>query len=175
MVRDEPTDTGRLRALSVAASKAAKPLRMNILVVEDNSVNQEVARGMLQHLGCVVTIAGDGASGVKAFETSQFDAVLMDCHMPALDGYAATRRIREFEAQQRRARTPIIALTANALSDDAEKCLAAGMDSYLSKPYTLKQLRSVLDPRQNAIEAPESVLDGPALDAIRQLEEQGAG
>jgi signal transduction histidine kinase/CheY-like chemotaxis protein len=166
MVRDEPTDTEKLRALSLDRPKVTRLLKKSVLVVEDNLVNQEVACGMLQHLGCEVTIAGDGLAGATAFETSRFDAVLMDCHMPVLDGYAATRRIRAWEALQQRVRTPIIALTANALADDAEKCLAAGMDSYLSKPFTLAQLQSVL-------ESPLLAAAGHAVDPLREQRNTG--
>jgi two-component system, sensor histidine kinase and response regulator len=117
---------------------------MRVLVVEDNPVNQEVARGMLEHLGCLVTLAVDGEQGVRAATSARFDAVLMDCHMPVLDGYMAARQIREWEAQHGVSRCIIIALTANALQGDRQKCLDAGMDDHLSKPFSAEQLKGML-------------------------------
>jgi CheY-like chemotaxis protein/HPt (histidine-containing phosphotransfer) domain-containing protein len=116
-----------------------------VLLVEDNAVNQEVARGMATSLGATVVSAWTGQAGFDALKAQRFDVVLMDCHMPELDGYEATRRIREWEARHQCARTPILALTANALQGDAQKCLAAGMDAYLSKPFTLDELQAALN------------------------------
>ena len=116
-----------------------------VLLVEDNPVNQEVARDMLAGLGAKVVSAWNGQAGLEAMQAQSFDAVLMDCHMPELDGYEATRRFRDWEARQQRARTAILALTANALQGDEQKCLAAGMDAYLSKPFSIDQLRNALD------------------------------
>ncbi len=106
---------------------------INILVVEDNAVNQEVALGMLNKIGFQAEVADNGQEGLDALTNGNFDLVLMDCQMPVLDGYAATAAIRKFEGDSRH--TPIIALTANAMTGDAEKCLASGMDDYLSKPF----------------------------------------
>jgi signal transduction histidine kinase/DNA-binding response OmpR family regulator len=106
---------------------------INILVVEDNAVNQEVALGMLSKIGFNADVADNGQEGLNALEAGTFDLVLMDCQMPVLDGYAATGEIRKREGASKH--TPIIALTANAMTGDAEKCLAAGMDDYLSKPF----------------------------------------
>jgi len=106
-----------------------------ILVVEDNAVNQEVALGMLEQIGYTAEVADNGRDGLERIAARDFDLVLMDCQMPVLDGYAATRELRETEAREGRARLPVIALTANAMTGDAEKCLAAGMDDYLSKPF----------------------------------------
>ncbi len=110
---------------------------IRILVIEDNAVNQEVALGMLEKIGFCADVADNGQEGLDLIETGHFDLVLMDCQMPVLDGYAATRELRQREQgmEETRPRMPVIALTANAMTGDAEKCLSAGMDDYLSKPF----------------------------------------
>jgi CheY-like chemotaxis protein/HPt (histidine-containing phosphotransfer) domain-containing protein len=123
-----------------------------VLLVEDNPANQDVVLAMLAKLGVEVEVASNGVEAVSAVERAEFAAVLMDCQMPVLDGYEATRRIRAGERERateggtgcRQQRVPIIALTANALRGDREVCLAAGMDDYLSKPFTFAQLRDKL-------------------------------
>jgi len=116
-----------------------------VLVVEDHPVNQILARTALQRLGCVVDIAGGGQAGIDAATTKAYDLVLMDCQMPDVDGYEATRQIRHWEKQQSLpARIPIVALTAYAMQGDREKCEAAGMDDYLTKPFTGHSLLEVL-------------------------------
>jgi CheY-like chemotaxis protein len=122
--------------LAGLASAAGK----TVLLVEDNAVNAFISAASLESMGVNSIHASDGTEAVELFRTRSFDAVLMDCEMPVMDGFAATRLIREFEDQSRRPRTPIIALTANALSGDREQCLARGMDDYLSKPIELGQL-----------------------------------
>ena len=109
--------------------------QLNVLVVEDNAVNQEVALGMLAKIGFNAEVADNGQEGLNILEAQHFDLVLMDCQMPVLDGYEATKAIRERENESSQPRMPIIALTANAMIGDADKCLAAGMDDYLSKPF----------------------------------------
>ena len=117
--------------------------RARILVAEDNAVNQEVATGILETLGCSVVTAPNGRAAFRRFSEEKFDLVLMDCEMPVMDGIEATRRIREIEAMIQglpdgegdQRRTPIIALTAHALNDVRDKCLAAGMDDFLVKPF----------------------------------------
>ncbi|MBX2884091.1 MAG: response regulator [Granulosicoccus sp.] len=113
--------------------KAEVYSKLNILVVEDNVVNQEVALGMLEMLGFQVNVADNGQEGIDELQSNSYDLVLMDCQMPVLDGYAATAQIRQFDNELKS--IPIIALTANAMTGDAEKCLNAGMDDYLSKPF----------------------------------------
>lgn len=108
---------------------------LKVLVIEDNAVNQEVAIGMLEKIGFQAEVSDNGQEGIDRLAAEHFDLVLMDCQMPVLDGYAATRALRERESQNGDNRLPIIALTANAMTGDAEKCLAAGMDDYLSKPF----------------------------------------
>ncbi len=112
----------------------------SVLLVEDNAVNAFISAAQLESLGVHVVHATDGAEAVDLCRRQSFDAVLMDCEMPILDGFAATRIIREHERDCRLARVPIIALTANALTGDRENCLAQGMDDYLSKPIDLRQL-----------------------------------
>ncbi|MEY5008997.1 MAG: hypothetical protein RLZZ253_136 [Verrucomicrobiota bacterium] len=105
-----------------------------VLVAEDNVVSQQVARGQLERLGFSVALAANGQEALDKLRSERFVAVLMDCQMPLMDGFAATTRWREFEKQNGLARTPILALTANALSEDERACRAAGMDDFLTKP-----------------------------------------
>jgi signal transduction histidine kinase/DNA-binding response OmpR family regulator len=123
--------------------------RARILLTEDNPVNQEVAISMLQLLGCDVTIAQNGREAVQASEHESYDLILMDCQMPEMDGFEATRLIREREStidypQSTGVHIPIIALTANAMEKDRQQCLDAGMDDYLSKPFSQERLIAVL-------------------------------
>jgi signal transduction histidine kinase/CheY-like chemotaxis protein len=111
-----------------------------VLLVEDNAVNAFISAASLESMGVASVHASDGNQAVDLFRHRRFDAVLMDCEMPVMDGFAATRLIREFEASSGRSRTPVIALTANALSGDREHCLRHGMDDYLSKPIELNEL-----------------------------------
>jgi signal transduction histidine kinase/CheY-like chemotaxis protein len=115
-----------------------------VLLVEDNAVNAFISSASLESMGVASVHASDGNQAVDLYRRRPFDAVLMDCEMPVMDGFAATRLIREFEAQSGKARTPIIALTANALTGDREHCLAHGMDDYLSKPIELHQLATLV-------------------------------
>jgi len=115
-----------------------------ILLAEDNLVNQEVAMAMLQRMGICAKIASNGLVATQLIEDESFDLVLMDCHMPIMDGFEATQTIRAREMSLALPKLPIIALTANAIMGDRENCLAKGMDDYLSKPFTLEQLHKVL-------------------------------
>ncbi len=126
-----------------------------ILVAEDNPVNRLVAVTMLEGLGCEVHIAADGLEAIASLESRRYDLILMDCQMPRMDGYEATRKIRDLEREnglpstsaspnQPPRRIPIVALTAHALEGEREKCLASGMDDYLSKPFSIEQLATVL-------------------------------
>ena len=133
-------------APSIKTSQQALPkFRGNkILLVEDNPVNQRVAQRILQNLAAEVTIANNGAEALERIADANFDAVLMDCQMPVMDGFTATRRIRELELSSGAKRLPIIALTANVMSEDREKCLAAGMDAHLGKPIEPAQVIEAL-------------------------------
>ena len=133
-------DTG-IRAVPAAAARAFVP---KILLVEDNPVNREVAVGMLETLGCVAHAAENGRLALEAINNHAFDAVLMDCNMPVMDGLAATAELRRREQNAGGARLPIIALTANAMEGDRERYLAAGMDDFLSKPFSQQQLAALL-------------------------------
>ncbi|NUZ05523.1 response regulator [Schlegelella sp. ID0723] len=115
-----------------------------VLLVEDNHVNAYIAMAILQNLGLSVTHALDGQRGLDLFRDDRFDLVLMDCEMPILDGYQATLRLRQIEAEQKRPRTPVVALTAHALTGDRDLCLAHGMDDYVSKPVLHDPLAEVL-------------------------------
>ncbi len=127
-----------------AAPPAARTSAPRILLVEDNPVNREVAVAMLENLGCVIDTAENGRLAVEAVNAGTYDAVLMDCQMPTMDGLTATGEIRLREQTSAAQRLPIIALTANAMEGDRERCLAAGMDDFLSKPFTQQQLATLL-------------------------------
>jgi CheY-like chemotaxis protein len=151
-----------------------------VLLVEDNPVNQEVALAMLHEIGVEAVSAWSGEEALEKLAAGRYEVVLMDCQMPKLDGYATTSRFREWEKEQQRPRTPIVALTANALTGDAEKCFAAGMDRYLSKPFSSDQLYQVLEscvgdgePSDPAAKVADAVLDRQALGRIRALHRPG--
>ncbi|AXQ49116.1 response regulator [Pseudomonas vlassakiae] len=116
--------------------------RARILLVEDNPVNQLVAKGMLAKLGCRVEVATQGAEALERLEREDFDLVLMDCNMPVMDGYEASRRIRQ---SGRWPQLPIVALTANAMPEERERCRAAGMSDYLAKPFRREELLALID------------------------------
>jgi len=121
---------------------AASISRGRVLLVEDNPVNQLVAKGMLGKLGCDVVVAAHGAEALDQLEFNDFDLVLMDCNMPVMDGYEASRQIRQ---SGRWPQLPIVALTANAMSEERERCRAAGMSDYLAKPFRREELAALLD------------------------------
>jgi two-component system sensor histidine kinase/response regulator len=128
---------------SVGTTELGK-LGLRVLLVEDSPVNCQVAVGMLESLDCKVETANDGGIGVEQALSWNFDLVLMDCQMPLMDGFEATRRIREAERSAGRGAMPIVALTANALQGDRERCLAAGMTDFISKPFTMRKLHDVM-------------------------------
>jgi CheY-like chemotaxis protein/HPt (histidine-containing phosphotransfer) domain-containing protein len=134
-------------------SSPAPPAGPRILVVEDNAVNREVAAGMLENLGYGSESATNGLLALEAIAESTYAAVLMDCQMPVMDGLTATQEIRRREAGSG-GRLPIIALTANAMAANRERCLAAGMDDFLTKPFTQVQLAAVLGRWAPAAQSP---------------------
>jgi signal transduction histidine kinase/DNA-binding response OmpR family regulator len=125
-----------------AEEREAAPLGLSVLLAEDNLVNQRLALRILEKLGCRCEVAGDGHEALRLWAAGRHDVVLMDCQMPGLDGLQVTREIRSRESGERR--TPIVALTANAMAGDRELCLAAGMDDFVSKPFRSDTLRETL-------------------------------
>jgi CheY-like chemotaxis protein len=131
------------------------------LLVEDNAVNAFISAALLESMGIVSVHVKDGSEAVGAYRKRRFDAVFMDCEMPIMDGFAATGLIRKFEVETRARRTPIIALTANALTGDREHCLRQGMDDYLSKPIEQRHLIALVAKWLGAEAASaDAVLDG---------------
>jgi signal transduction histidine kinase len=138
-----PTDAPALDERSMPG--ALSDVVLSVLVVEDNPVNQLYAKSQVEQLGHQVTLAADGREALDALASGQFDVVLMDCHMPGMDGYEATRRLRDLEAQRPgRPRVTVIALTASAMAEDRRRCAEAGMDGFLSKPFNRRQLVEAL-------------------------------
>lgn len=132
---------------NVSRQKADSKLKVNnvqVMLVEDNPVNQQVAILMLEKYGCHVTPAGNGVEAVKLFKQQKFDLIFMDCQMPVMDGFEATKSIREQEAQKNLGRTTIVAFTANAMKGDDEECKAAGMDDYVAKPVKPADIERIL-------------------------------
>ncbi|WP_309649000.1 response regulator [Nocardioides sp.] len=159
------------RARSPRRTRSTPPLGVSVLVVEDNAVNQLVATGLLESLGCRVEVAGNGVEAVDRLAGDHgFDVVLMDCRMPLLDGYDATRAIR---AREDDVRVPIIAMTASALEGERERCLAAGMDDFLTKPVDPPQLARAIFRWVPAARSSTSVAESdtsPVLDPVLDLE-----
>jgi signal transduction histidine kinase/CheY-like chemotaxis protein len=151
---------------------AGQALPSRILVVEDNIVNQRLARRSIEKLGCHVDIANNGGEAVAALRRRAYPLVLMDCQMPVMDGFEATRRIRRLEPP--RCRTPIIAMTASAMSGDRERCLEAGMNDYITKPVKFDELKAILQhwssPESNraSLDSAEQVGDLPSFRSSSQ-------
>ena len=141
-----------------------KPLR--VLLVEDNCVNEKVATARLRKLGCEVETARNGVEAVRAWERARFDVIFMDCQMPEMDGFEATRKIRALENERSVPATLIVAMTANAMRGDRENCLRAGMNEYLSKPVGVAQLESLLEKHFSNPRNPDnSVTPAPSAEA----------
>jgi two-component system, sensor histidine kinase and response regulator len=180
----QPQEAVAAPAVREAAKTAPGGIRGNILLVEDNLINQQVALGILQIQGYGVTVVSNGREALDAYAEGAFDLVLMDCHMPEMDGFEATKEIRERERSSERKRVPIVALTANAMAQDREDCLNAGMDDHLSKPFNTLTLQKMLDrwmpqaasmqsqAAEPAAQAPAKaaeVLDRPVLDQLGKV------
>jgi two-component system sensor histidine kinase/response regulator len=200
VARGQPDHEAHTGAMAREQSGHGLNHGIRVLVAEDNAVNRKVARGMLESLNCRVDTAKNGREAVALSSREHYDLVLMDCQMPEMDGFEATRLIRERETANPSPvganRTPIVALTAHVMKEHQERCLASGMDDYLSKPFERKQLRSILDrwvnPSDDVTQSttvPESategtkapseapsevkdVLDKRALETIRALESE---
>ena len=174
------------------AENRRNQLDIHILVVEDNETNQEVVKSMLKKLGCRVSIASNGREAVDAVSENSYNLIFMDCQMPVMDGYQATADIRRLEDKKEGENyTPIIALTANALEGDREKCLTAGMDDYLSKPFKQDEIRKKIEkwstaasnlfPEDEAVPSVQrsekkeasSPIDRTVLDTLRELQIDG--
>ena len=147
LIQEQPHIAAAPASDETVATDPSSAEARHILLVEDTPVNREVATGMLQVLGYEVYAVDNGRLAVDVVSQRSFDLILMDCQMPEMDGFTATAAIRRQESQSvDRRPVPIIALTANAMEGDRARCLAAGMDDYLAKPFTLAQLKSLLTP-----------------------------
>src|SRR5438552_664082 len=141
----QPQEAVAAREVREPVDTAPAGIRGNILLVEDNLINQQVALGILQIQGYSVTVVNNGREALDAHAQGAFDLILMDCHMPEMDGFEATREIRGRERSSIGKRVPIIALTANAMAQDREECLSTGMDDHLSKPFSMQTMQDMLD------------------------------
>ena len=194
--------TGVLASVPVESPARPMPespvgrLQGQVLLVEDNPINQGVAKAMLTKLGLQYQLAGDGAQAVDRVRETDFDLVLMDCQMPVMDGYEATAVIRALP-EGRGAKLPIVALTANAMQGDEQLCLDAGMNGFLAKPYTLASLHATLAgwlhsaagiasaqsaaaqasaprPSTPATAPASAAINMAAIDSLRELDERGS-
>jgi diguanylate cyclase (GGDEF)-like protein len=152
---------------------AARHINGNILLAEDNPVNQEVAIGMLMALGCEVDLAQNGKEAIDAAKAKDYQLILMDCHMPEIDGFAASEQIRQFEKLHDKAATPIIALTADVQKGIQQKCTSAGMNDYLSKPFNQQQLSAILQqwmkPEASKSSEGRVVIQTSAIEQLREI------
>jgi CheY-like chemotaxis protein len=143
-VADAIGSAGSYDRIEVPSIEEAEKAGRLILVAEDNVISQEVIRRQLNLLGYAAEVVPDGAAALKAMAKRNYGLLLSDCHMPELDGFELARRIRKWERQTEGRHLPIIAITANALRGEADRCLAAGMDGFLSKPVELDRLRETI-------------------------------
>lgn len=148
----------------VAAKTIMPSFNASVLLAEDNAVNQQVARKMLEKLGCQVEVANNGREAYEKVQLKSYDVIFMDCQMPEMDGYAATQAIRKLAGAV--AQTPIVAITANAMQGDREKCLSAGMDDYVSKPVKTETLQQMLS--RWAKQSQKAPLEKPAATIEKQ-------
>ena len=164
---------GRLdSSTAVDSATSMVPISAHVLIAEDNIVSQDVAVGMLESVGCRVDVAGDGREAIARADDTAYDLILMDCRMPGIDGYEATATIRAGEGPN--ARTPIVALTANVMQGDRERCLEVGMDDYLAKPVRCDDLH-VLLMRWVELAAPvEMPVDASSGEPVEKAPSDGA-
>jgi CheY-like chemotaxis protein len=123
----------------------AERLPLRLLLADDNVVNQKVGSGLLKHFGYSVDVVANGAEVMAALETHVYDVIFLDVQMPEMDGYEAARRIRARWSADESARPRMVAMTSNAMQSDRDRCLEAGMDDYISKPFTVETLRDALE------------------------------
>jgi two-component system, sensor histidine kinase and response regulator len=171
-ISDVIAKEAEIEPLSVQASRpldeyhsALKDNRL-VLLAEDNPTNQKVAQLVLRKLGYACHIVDNGQAALDALGTLPYAMILMDCQMPIMDGFEATRKLRQLERENQLARVPVIALTANAMQGDREKCLAAGMDDYVSKPVSSERLREVLERWSRRAIRAEPVRAEPAAETV---------
>ncbi|WP_372683835.1 response regulator, partial [Desulfosarcina sp.] len=198
VVCSDPAGEDRQLVTQYSIAEEMRRFDIHVLVAEDNSTNQEVAQGMLRKLGCRVDLVSNGREALKAFSRCSYDLVFMDCQMPVLDGYQATADIRRQEENKGGLQhTPIIALTAHALEGDKQKCLAAGMDDYMNKPFRSEEMLAMIErwagdrpadkkkptPPENGIEPkqardeskenPTASIDRQILNTLKELQIEG--
>jgi CheY-like chemotaxis protein/HPt (histidine-containing phosphotransfer) domain-containing protein len=164
-------------AASGATVMSSLKRRPRVLVVDDNEINQIAAVRMLEKLGVDSEVAETGIQAIAACQRSNYDLVLMDCEMPEMDGFGATAAIRAAEVQNRSRRLPIVAITANAIRGEREKCLAAGMDEYMAKPIRFEALRQMMAQWSSTfVETLDTThaVDFTVLDEIRDIDEMFA-
>lgn len=159
VTRDTTVKLQRIEPTPIA--RATPPIRLNILVAEDRPVNQLVATEILQSIGCTVSIAANGIEAVRMYKDGDYDLIFMDCDMPEMDGYEATQAIRTYEGPQDH--IPIIAMTAHVVKGTRERCMKAGMNDYISKPVSPKNLRALMEKwRRDDPDDPSGVHTDPA-------------
>ncbi len=177
-VSEAPLPVGRFNV----AITPIESLNCRVLVVDDNEINRDMAKQMLQKFGCFVEAAMNGEEAVRLATANQYDLVLMDCQMPVMDGFRATRRIRAHESDNGRAPTFIVALTANAIKGDRDRCIQAGMNDYLAKPFKLSDIRATVEHaiersavapvyQEDSAIALSEILDPDAIEKIRSIDQ----
>jgi CheY-like chemotaxis protein len=146
LVRTVAREAGRLiDAAAMPMAARTTPLNGRVLVVDDNSVNRKILARQLELAGASTDAAAGGEEALELWRKGGYDLVLADLQMPTMDGFELARRIRDSEAAERRARTPILAVTASTLEEQDQKSRAAGMDGFITKPIGIEQLRATLD------------------------------